>query len=97
MNEDYATTFNKNSLCVSDLILWPTYVYCLLFSLFTYVFDLVILTEYKKIKYEHQSGQGYKLKLKTKFLGNFLISPNEIQKISVISIGHMSGDYGLYN
>ena len=89
MNEDYVTTINRNSLCVTDLILWPTYVYCLLLSLFTYIFDLVILTEYNKIKYEHQSCHGYKLKLKTRFLGNFLISRNEIQQISVISIENM--------
>ena len=64
--------------------------------MFTYIFDLVIThrIQQNKIKYEQQSCQDYKLKLETKFPGNSLISSNEI---SVISIGHMSGDYGLYN
>ena len=46
---------------------------------------------------EHQLCQGYKLKLETKFPGNSLIFPNEFHQIFLISIGHMSGDYGLYN
>ena len=89
--QDYAATINRNSLCVTDLILGLTYVDCLLFSLFTYIFDLVITHRMQQNKIWTQSCQGYILKLETKFPDNSLISPDEIQQISVISTGHMSG------
>ena len=94
-NEDnYAAIINRNSLCVTDLILLLNYFDCLRFSLMTYIPGLAITFRIQQKKFEHHSCQACKLELDKKFPGNSL---NEIQQISVISIRQMSGDYGLYN